>query len=66
MSWLSFLHVDEELPLFPVDMTYYHKVEDRVKLAKTIDKEEHKWAVTMATMTIAAYIVCHVHSCQVM
>lgn len=28
--------------MFPVDMFYYHKVEGRVKLARTIDKEEHK------------------------
>ena len=42
VSLLLFLHVDKELPLFPVDMTYYHKIEERVKLARTIDKEEHK------------------------
>ena len=35
-------YTDEELPLFPVDMHYYQRVEDRVKLARTIDKEEHK------------------------
>jgi len=35
-------HLDKELPLFPVDMVHYHKVQDRVKLARTIDKEEHK------------------------
>ena len=35
-------NIDEELPLFPVDMHYYQRVEGRVKLARTIDKEEHK------------------------
>lgn len=39
---ITVIYTDEELPLFPVDMLYYHKVEGRVKLARTIDKEEHK------------------------
>ena len=38
------LFLDNEPPDFPVDMAYLNEIRKRVSLARTIDKEEHKYA----------------------
>ncbi len=46
------LFPDNEPPDFPVDMEYLNEIRKRVSLARTIDKEEHKYVGLNSTMLL--------------
>jgi hypothetical protein len=40
--FFSFVVTDEDLPIFPVEAEYLASLQDRLNLAWSIDKEDHR------------------------